>query len=114
MKSIDFLKERALFIFINIIVLVFSSILLSALNVDLYAVIFIFVINLIDSVFEDLKSFGTSFDFVMNLKPHALQLGFLKILHGTVMEAYAKKNGWQWMQNPVYETFSTPYMTYQD
>lgn len=47
MKSIDFLKERALFIFINIIVLVFSSILLSALNVDLYAVIFIFVINLI-------------------------------------------------------------------
>ena len=64
--------------------------------------------------FEDLKSFGTSFDFVMNLKPHALQLGFLKILHGTVMEAYAKKNGWQWMQNPVYETFTTPYMTYQD
>lgn len=47
MKSIDFFKERALFIFINIIVLVFSSILLSALNVDLYAVIFIFVINLI-------------------------------------------------------------------
>ncbi|MCR4743015.1 MAG: B12-binding domain-containing radical SAM protein [Treponema sp.] len=64
--------------------------------------------------FEDLESFGRSFDFVMDLKPDALQLGFLKILHGTVMEAYAKKNGWQWMQNPVYETFSTPYMSYQD
>lgn len=47
MKIIDFLKERVLFIFINIIVLVFSSVLLSALEVDLYAVIFIFVINLI-------------------------------------------------------------------
>ncbi|WP_291627249.1 HAMP domain-containing sensor histidine kinase [Clostridium sp.] len=47
MKSIDFFKERVLFIFINIIVLVFSSVLLSALKVDLYAVIFIFVINLI-------------------------------------------------------------------
>lgn len=47
MKIIDFFKERVLFIFINIMVLVFSSVLLSALNVDLYAVIFIFVINLI-------------------------------------------------------------------
>lgn len=47
MKIIDFFKERVLFIFINIMVLVFSSVLLSALNVDLYAVIFIFVINFI-------------------------------------------------------------------
>ena len=32
--------------------------------------------------FEDLKSFGKSFDLTMELKPDALQLGFLKILHG--------------------------------
>lgn len=64
--------------------------------------------------YENLESFGKSFDFVAALRPDALQLGFLKVLHGTQMEAYAKANGWQWMENPVYETFSTPYMSYED
>ena len=63
--------------------------------------------------FENLESFGKSFDFVMALKPDALQLGFLKVLSGTQMEKYAKENGWKWMKNPVYETFSTPYMPYE-
>lgn len=64
--------------------------------------------------FENLESFGKSFDFVMNLKPDALQLGFLKVLHGTQMEEYALKNDWKWMENPVYETFSTPYLSFDD
>ena len=64
--------------------------------------------------FENLESFGKSFDFVMSFAPDAIQLGFLKVLHGTQMEQYAKQNGWQWMENPVYETFSTPYMSYKD
>lgn len=64
--------------------------------------------------YEDLKTFGQSFDFVMDLRPDALQLGFLKVLHGTKMEEYAKENGWKWMENPAYETFSTPYMSYED
>ncbi len=64
--------------------------------------------------FENLESFGKSFDFVMDLRPDALQLGFLKVLHGTEMEIYARRNGWAWMENPVYETFSTPYLSYDD
>lgn len=64
--------------------------------------------------YEDLQSFGKSFDDVMALKPDALQLGFLKVLHGTIMEDFAKANGWKWMENPVYETFSTPYISYAD
>ncbi|MBO4857792.1 MAG: DUF4080 domain-containing protein [Treponema sp.] len=64
--------------------------------------------------YENLESFGKSFDFVMSFAPDAIQLGFLKVLHGTQMEQYAKQNGWQWMENPVYETFSTPYMSYKD
>lgn len=64
--------------------------------------------------FEDLESFGRSFDFVMALAPDALQLGFLKVLHGTPMEKYAAANNWKWMQTPAYETFSTPYMSYDD
>ena len=64
--------------------------------------------------FEDLQSFGKSFDFVMQMKPDALQIGFLKVLHGTQMEKFASENGWQWQQNAVYETFSTPYMSFTD
>lgn len=64
--------------------------------------------------YEDLQTFGKSFDFVMDLRPDALQLGFLKVLHGTKMEDYAKANGWKWMENPAYETFSTPYLSYAD
>ena len=64
--------------------------------------------------FEDLESFGKSFDYTMALKPDALQLGFLKVLHGTQMETFAIENNWKWMDNPPYETFSTPYMSYDD
>ena len=64
--------------------------------------------------YEDLESFGKSYDFVMSLKPDALQLGFLKVLHGTQMQSFAQENGWKWMENPVYETFSTPYLSYED
>lgn len=64
--------------------------------------------------YEDLESFGHSYDFVMALRPDALQLGFLKVLNGTEMEKYAKDNGWKWMESPAYETFSTPYMTFSD
>lgn len=64
--------------------------------------------------FEDIKSFGKSFDYVMELKPDALQLGFLKILNGTKMQEFAKENGWKWQEKSVYEVFSTPYMPFED
>lgn len=64
--------------------------------------------------YEDLESFGHSYDFVMALRPDAMQLGFLKILGGTQMEKYAKENGWKWMESPAYETFSTPYLSFED
>lgn len=47
MILIDFLKERILFIFISLLILAFTSILLVALKVDFYAIVFIFVINFI-------------------------------------------------------------------
>lgn len=63
---------------------------------------------------EDLESFGISFDFAMNLEPDMLQLGFLKILHGTQMESYAKQNGWKWTEKAAYETLATPSLPYAD
>ncbi|WP_066891912.1 sensor histidine kinase [Clostridium nigeriense] len=47
MKLMDFLKERILFIIISLMILVFTSILLLALKVDFYAIVFIFLINFI-------------------------------------------------------------------
>ncbi len=47
MRFIDFLKERVIFIFINLLILVFTSTLLILLKVDSYAIIFIFLINFI-------------------------------------------------------------------
>lgn len=64
--------------------------------------------------FEDLNSFGDSFEKVLSLKPDALQLGFLKVLHGTVMKSFAGKNGWQWMTSAPYEVLSTPYLSYEE
>ena len=64
--------------------------------------------------YEDLTSFGNSFNYVLSMWPDALQLGFLKVLHGTQMEDYSQKNGWKWQENPPYETLFTPYLSYSD
>lgn len=64
--------------------------------------------------YEDIKSFGKSFDFVMSLKPDALQLGFLKVLNGTSMQKFASENDYKWQTNAVYEIFSTPFMSFDD
>lgn len=64
--------------------------------------------------FENLESFGKSFDFALALKPDALQLGFLKVLSGTKMEEIALKNGTKWMEEPVYECLSTPWLSFTD
>lgn len=64
--------------------------------------------------FEDLNSFGDSFEKTMNLNPDALQLGFLKVLHGTKMEILAKENKCHWMDSPMYEILSTPWLSYDD
>ena len=47
MNIIDFFKERIAFIVINIVILIFTSVLLVALKVDSYAIVFIFIINLV-------------------------------------------------------------------
>lgn len=57
--------------------------------------------------FEDYITFGRSFDFVYSLKPDMLQLGFLKILHGTPMESF---NGIYYAKNPPYEVIYTDWI----
>ena len=63
---------------------------------------------------EDMESFARSFDDVYGLHPHALQLGFLKVLPGTEMEKISKQHGLVYMNQPPYEILSTNCMNYKD
>ena len=65
--------------------------------------------------FEDLESFGRSFDFVMSMEPDALQLGFLKVLYGAPVNSFCgSEPGWKWMKTPPYEILETPYLNYDE
>lgn len=64
--------------------------------------------------YEDLESFGRSFDFVMDMEPDALQLGFLKILYGAPVNAFCGEPGWKWMKTPPYEVLETPFLSYEE
>lgn len=64
--------------------------------------------------YEDLSSFKKSFDDVYSLHPDQLQLGFLKVLHGTSIEDSAEEYGIVAKQEPPYEVLMTKYITYDD
>ena len=63
---------------------------------------------------ENLNSFASSFNDVYGLHPHALQLGFLKVLPGTVMDREALRHGMVYMDQPPYEILSNRYVTYKE
>lgn len=51
---------------------------------------------------EDLACFGRSFDRAYALQPHMLQLGFLKLLHGSRLRQDADAYGYVFSQEPPY------------
>lgn len=72
MNIIEFFKERVIFLIINILILSFTGILLEALKVDLYAIIFIVVINFIGiivfHIYEYIKKKKYYDEVLSNLK----------------------------------------------
>lgn len=63
---------------------------------------------------EDYISFGKSFDDVYNLKPHQLQLGFLKILKGSGLKKDADRYDILYKDKAPYEVLRTKELTYDD
>lgn len=61
---------------------------------------------------EDFATFGQSFDLAFGLQPHQLQLGFLKLIHGSRL----RETDWgqRFAPDPPYEVLSTPWITYAD
>lgn len=63
---------------------------------------------------EDLASFRRSFDEVYALRPHCIQLGFLKLLKGSRMRAQAPQDGVLYRDEPPYEVLQTPWLRFED
>ena len=63
---------------------------------------------------EDYESFGNSFDRVYAMRPEQLQLGFLKVLKGSLMYEKSKEYGLKYQERPPYEVLSTRWLDYGD
>ena len=64
--------------------------------------------------YEDYDSFARSFDRVYAMKPDQLQLGFLKVLKGSLMHEKTEEYGLVYQDRPPYEVLSTKWLPYRD
>ncbi len=63
---------------------------------------------------EDYSSFGLSFDSLYHVRPHQLQLGFLKFLKGTRLRRDAANDGYRYTGYPPYEVLEGPSISYDE
>lgn len=61
--------------------------------------------------YENYTSFINSFNEAYSLGANMLQLGFLKILHGTELEDRAVEYGFEYSDKPPYEVYQTPWLS---
>ena len=64
--------------------------------------------------YENYDRFGVSFDDLYAHEPDQLQLGFLKVLKGTVMEEEVKKYNILYRNQPPYEVLGTKWLSYDE
>ncbi len=64
--------------------------------------------------FEGYESFGRSFNDVYRMRPHQLQLGFLKVLKGTRIREKAKEYGIVCQSKTPYEVLYTKWLSYEE
>ena len=62
--------------------------------------------------YEDYDTFHKSFNDVYQMKPDQLQLGFLKVLKGSLMQKEAEGYGIVYKEKEPYEVLSTNWLTY--
>lgn len=62
--------------------------------------------------YEDYDTFHQSFNDVYQMKPDQLQLGFLKVLKGSLMQKEAEVYGIVYKEKEPYEVLSTNWLTY--
>lgn len=62
--------------------------------------------------YDTYEKFKKSFDYVHQLKPEMIQLGFLKLLKGTKMYDEREKYGYRYFSKPPYEVFSNDFISF--
>lgn len=63
--------------------------------------------------YETYSSFRQSFDDVYNLKPHLLQLGFLKLLRGSRIREEEDVHHYKFLDRPPYEVLENRYISFE-
>ncbi len=64
--------------------------------------------------YEDYQSFAQSFNAVYELSPHAIQLGFLKMLKGANIRAKALQYAYIYTKIPPYEVLKNQWLSYEE
>lgn len=64
--------------------------------------------------FEGYESFQTSFDDLYRLRPHQLQLGFLKLLSGAPMNQLSAEHGYVFSDHTPYEIICNKYISVEE
>ncbi len=64
--------------------------------------------------FEDYETFIRSFNNVYGVKPEQLQLGFLKVLHGSYMKQNESQYGLVYQTKPPYEIYYNKWISYEE
>lgn len=64
--------------------------------------------------YEDFESFKNSFNLAYELKPHMLQIGFLKLLHGAPLRERADEGNCEFNDTPPYEILSNQWMSSEE
>ena len=64
--------------------------------------------------YENLESFGNSFDTVMQIRPQQMQLGFLKVLKGSYMAQAAGEYGLVYSKKAPFQVIRTNWISYDD
>ncbi|MBE6624010.1 MAG: DUF4080 domain-containing protein [Ruminococcaceae bacterium] len=64
--------------------------------------------------YEDLNSLENSFNSAIALRPHMLQLGFLKLLYGAKLREETSESNFDYSSEPPYEVKSTKWLSCDD
>lgn len=64
--------------------------------------------------YETYEIFKKSFEYVHDLKPEMIQLGFLKLLKGTQMYKEIEKYEYKYFSKPPYEIFSNKFISFAE
>lgn len=64
--------------------------------------------------YETYEIFKKSFEYVHDLKPEMIQLGFLKLLKGTQMYNEIEKYEYKYFSKPPYEIFSNKFLSFAE